>query len=254
MALSLSRLNMLARFGGVILATLPNTLLPVPVPFTLAFTKRFGREKMLTRLHFQVAWARFCRKHLLKYSLTVDGREHLPDDRRGYMVISNHQSYVDIMVLMEALGSVSFLSKTLVKYIPLIGLQAYVGGTIFFDRKHKDSRKQALEDTIRMCRESTATIVFPEGTRSADGELRDKIYPSAIEAAYQNGFKVIPVGLDGTFKILPKAMDRVNLGQQVAVNIGQALDPADYPDQQAWVDAVWSRVGELYRLSRASRR
>jgi 1-acyl-sn-glycerol-3-phosphate acyltransferase len=250
MSTALSRLHMLTRFGGVITAALPSTLLWAPLPVTLSLTKRFKREAFLKRFHFMVAWARYTRKNILRIDLSVDGRHNIPSDTRGHMFVSNHQSYVDIPLLMEALNTVAFLSKNLVKYIPLININAYAGGTIFFNRKNKQSRQQALDDTMRMCKESTAVVIFPEGTRSTDGNLREKIYPSAIEAAYYENIKVIPVGLHGTWRVLPKSMDRVNLGEKAAVTVGQVINPRDYSSSRAWVDAVWSAVAKKYAQSR----
>ncbi len=244
------RIHLLARFGGCILAAIPSTILPVPLPLSVLFSRRYRRETALKRLHAMVPWARFCRKRILKMSLDVQGRENIPDIRRGYMFVSNHQSYVDILVLMDALNTVSFLSKDLVKYIPLIGQHAWAAGTIYFNRRDRESRQKALDDTLRMCRESTAVVVFPEGTRSEDGNLREKIYPGAIEAAYQQSLKIIPVGLDGTSFVLPKAMDRVVLHRPVAVTIGEPMDPAGCTDIPSWVESVWQRVRQLHQESR----
>lgn len=243
------RLRMLSRFTACVGAAVSHTLFP-PLPLTVLLSRRFGREDRLKRWHRMVGWASFCRRHILKIDLDVRGRENIPGRRRGHMFISNHQSYVDILVLMEALDTVSFLSKSLVKYIPLIGQHAWAAGTIYFQRRDKRSRQQALDDTLRMCRESTAVVVFPEGTRTSDGNLRPKIYPGAMEAAYRQGIRIIPVGLDGTFDIMPKTMDRINLGRRVAVTVGAPLDPAEHGDSSAWVDAVWSRVNRLFTESR----
>jgi len=247
---TLRRARMLGYAGACILAGVPSTTV-VPLPLTLALTRRFGREDRLKRLHFMVGWARFCRKHIFGIELSLVGGEHLPRSTAGHMFVSNHQSWIDILVLMEALNTVAFLSKDVIKYIPVIGQCAYAGGTIFFDRRAKDSRLTALRQTLRMCEQSTAVVVFPEGTRSFDGELRQKIHPGAVKAAYGRGLKVLPVGLDGTCKVLPKSMDRVYPGQRVAVTIGGPIDPADYPDTEAWVAGVWGRVTELFHESRA---
>ena len=204
----------------------------------------------MKRWHNMVPWARFCRKYILRIDLEVSGRENIPRDRRGYMFISNHQSYVDILVLMDALDTVSFLSKDLVKYIPLIGQHSYTAGTIYFDRRDAESRKRALDETLRMCKESTAVVVFPEGTRSTDGNLRPKIYPRAIERCHGEGIGIIPVGLDGTFDVVPKTMDRVNLGRKVVVTIGKPLHPSTASGPAEWVELVWRRVGELFEQSR----
>lgn len=249
MRLHAGHLNMAARFSACMLAASPNSLL-MPLPLTLALSSRFGREERLKRLHRMVPWARFCRRHLLGIDLSVSGRQRLPRPSRGHMYVANHQSYVDILVLMEALDTVAFLSKAPVKYIPFIGQCAYAGGTVFIQRRNGDSRQHALRETLRMCQQSTAVVVFPEGTRSTTNALRPRIHPGAIRAARDCGLKIVPVGLFGTTDVVPKTMDRVNTGQRVAVSIGRALDPAAYPDADGWVDAVWGAVAKHHARCR----
>ncbi|MBN2497238.1 MAG: 1-acyl-sn-glycerol-3-phosphate acyltransferase [Deltaproteobacteria bacterium] len=247
--ISLPRLHMLARFGAcTVCAGMHSTL--IPLPLTLALTRRFERERLLARIHAMQPWAHFCRKHILRIDLDLRGREHLPQPSRGHMFICNHQSYVDILVLMEALDTVAFLSKKLVLYLPFIGQCAYAGGTVFLDRKKNGSRKRALNETLRMCRDSTGVVVFPEGTRSADGSLRREIKAGSMAAAWKQGLSVVPVGLDGTYRVLPKAMDRVGLDQPVAVEIGEVVHPSDFPDADSWVADVWERVIELHHRCR----
>jgi 1-acyl-sn-glycerol-3-phosphate acyltransferase len=244
------RLTLYTRTVACILAGVPSTSF-IPLPLTMALTRRFHREVLLKRLHFMVEWAAFCRRRILRVDLHVEGRENLPASTRGHMFVSNHQSWVDILIEMEALNTVAFLSKRLVRFIPVMGRCAYAGGTVFLDRKEKESRERALEEALRMCEESTAVVIYPEGTRSFDGELRSKIYTGGILAARARQLRVIPVGLDGTFRILPKTMDALHLGLPAVVGIGRPLDPADYSSDEAWVEAVWSNVEALYRRSRA---
>ena len=69
--------------------------------------------------------------------------------------------------------TVAFLSKRVpVRYLPAIGRSAYCAGTVFIDRSNPESREKALQETLRMCVESVAVVVFPEGTRSERGDLR----------------------------------------------------------------------------------
>ena len=245
----MGRLKVVARGTACVLAGVPSTAL-VPLPLTMALTKRYGREERLKRLHRMIPWARFCCRRIAGIRMSVAGKQHVPSPSKGYMYVSNHQSWADIVVLMDALDTVAFLSKDLVRYIPVVGRCAYAGGTIFFDRRTRESRRRALEQTIRMCCESTAVVLFPEGTRSTDGELREKIYPASIRAAFDHGLKVVPVGLDGSIEIMPKANDDFRVGQPVAVTIGPALDGRDFADADAFVEAVWSRVGLLFQQSR----
>lgn len=250
MASVLDRLEVFARAAACILAGLPSTAL-IPLPLTMALMPRFHREDLLRRLHLMTQWARFCRKHILGIRLDLQGREHLPSPSRGHMYVSNHQSWVDILVLMDALETVGFLSKTLVKYIPVLGRCAYAGGTVYVARDDASSRQAALLETLRMCEQSVAVVIFPEGTRSSDGELRRKIHPASLRAAHHRRLRVVPLAIDGTIKVLPKTMDRVNTGQPVAVTIGEPMDPADFPDARTWADEIWRRVIELHRQSRA---
>jgi 1-acyl-sn-glycerol-3-phosphate acyltransferase len=244
------QIEVLARFVGVILASIPSTTL-VPLPLTAALTRRFKREELLKRLHFMVPWAAFCRRFLLSIDLEVHGREHLPKPSRGHMYVSNHQSWADILVLMEALDTVAFLSKTLVKLIPNIGRCAYAGGSVYVARNSAESRRRALREMLRMCRESTAVVVFPEGTRSADGELQ-KIHAASLRAAYAHALRVVPVAIDGSWLVLPKTMDHLTPGR-VVVEIGPPLDPADFANAETWIEAVWGKVTELHAAARARR-
>jgi 1-acyl-sn-glycerol-3-phosphate acyltransferase len=247
---ALNRLRLLACGTGCLLAAVPCTLL-MPAPLTLLLTRRYQREELARRLHLAVPWARFCCRRILGIELLVDGRDRLPRPSQGYMFVANHQSWADIMVLGGCLETAAFLSKDLIRWIPGVGAGAYACGTVYVNRRAKDSRQVALDETLRMCRQSTAVVVFPEGTRSADGELRSTIHRGALLGAHRQGLRVLPVGLDGTHRVLPKSMDRVRRGQRVAVSIGEALSPSDYPDPKEWCDAVWGRVAELFLRSRA---
>lgn len=246
----IGRVHLISRAGACILAGVPSTLL-IPLPITQLFTKRFQREDRLRRLHRMVGWARFCRKRVLGIDLDVVGREHLPSPSRGHMYVSNHQSWADILVLAEALDTVAFLSKTLIRKLPVLGRCAYAGGTVYVERDDGLSRRQALRETLRMCKESTAVVIFPEGTRSPDGELQQRVHPAAIRAAYDQGIRVVPVAIDGSHRVLPKTMDDIHLGQRVAVTVGQPLDPKDYPRSSAFAEAVWNRVHDLFAETRA---
>ncbi len=240
-------LSVIARGGACVLAGVPTTTL-IPLPLTMALTRRYRREELLRRLHLMVPWAAFCRRFLLGIELEVHGREHLPRPSRGYLYVSNHQSWADIVVLIEALETVAFLSKTLVKHLPVFGRCAYAGGSIYVARGSADSRRRALREMLRMCQESTAVVVFPEGTRSPDGELQS-IHPASLRAAFSHQLRVVPVAIDGTWRVLPKTMDRWAPGR-VAVEIGRPLDQAASADADAWTDEVWGKVSELHQLAR----
>jgi 1-acyl-sn-glycerol-3-phosphate acyltransferase len=246
------RMALMARITACIAAAVPGTLL-FPVPLTI-FMRRFDREDRIRRMHAVVPWARFCRRRIVKIDLSVEGREHLPRPSRGHIYVCNHQSWADILVLMETLETGAFLSKDFIKWLPILGWGTYASGSVFVTRSNQASRQRALRDILRMCAESTAVVVFPEGTRSEDGELRAKWYPATIRAAHARRLRVVPVSIDGTFDVVPKAMDRINLNRPVAVTIGAAMDPSGWPDSRVFADAVWAEIGRSFAASRSRAR
>jgi 1-acyl-sn-glycerol-3-phosphate acyltransferase len=169
------------------------------------------------------------------------------------MYVSNHQSYVDIPTIMGALRIGAFLSKDLVAYIPVIGLIAWLAGTIYFRRKDAQSRRKGLEDTLRMCEFSTPVVVFPEGTRSRDGNLRESIRLGAMRACWERDIRVGTFALDGTRFIFPPTMDRFFPNQRVAFVVGEILQPGDFPDPDRFAEASWEEVKRCFAKARVMR-
>jgi len=88
--------------------------------------------------------------------------------KKGFLIISNHASFLDIFVL-SALFESGFVSKAEVKYYPIIGQIAWLTGVIFFDRGSSNERLRVLNTIVNNC--STRTIaVFPQGTTSGIAE------------------------------------------------------------------------------------
>ena len=245
----LDRLHLLACVGATLCVALPTTVL-LPLPLTRLFFRRYRREEMLQRLHRMAAWARFCVRWIFGVQLHVTGQEHLVRPRKGCLIICNHQSIADIPVLAAALDTAAFLAKRSVRRYPVIGSCAYAGGSVFVDRLSMDDRKRALKETIRMCLESTAVIVFPEGTTSCDGDLLERVHYSCLKRAHEVGLKVLPVALHGTYRVLGPEMERLSRGEVVAVRIGEALDPAGYEDAQAFAERCWQAVADQHALAK----
>jgi 1-acyl-sn-glycerol-3-phosphate acyltransferase len=244
-----SRLHMMLRFLYIILAAIPTTTVP-PMLLTALFYRRFGSEERFQRIHSVLGWARFCSRRILQMDVRIEGRERLPADRGRLMFVSNHQSYVDIPMIMGALGIGAFLSKRLVAYLPVIGQIAWLAGTVYFDRRSEASRKRALEDVLRMCERSTPVALFPEGTRSRDGNLREKVHLGAIAACWERGIRVATFAFHGTRYVYPPTMDRFNGHQRVAIVVGDTLDPRDHPSADAFAVAAWREVGRRFAEAR----
>lgn len=156
---------------------------------------------------------------------SVNGVENVPK-YGGIVLASNHESFFDFLLLSSALKrDVSFLaaekffkSKT---WRPLMILS----GQIPINRYTTVYQGEAISRAIGLLRNGNIVGIFPEGSRSDDGELR-KAYTGVARLALTAKVPIIPVGMVGTFEILPKDGKFPKL-RKCHINIGEPiyLDP-----------------------------
>jgi len=104
---------------------------------------------------------------ILNIKVTVDGDEgHL--ERGGYVIIANHMSYVDGIVL-GSIFPIVFVSKKEVRSWPVVGLWNILCGTIFIDRQHKQEVGSMVDEMAAKLKQEANILLFPEGT-STNGE------------------------------------------------------------------------------------
>jgi len=119
------------------------------------------------RLHWRdrilSIWSRILLR-VLAVRLTVVG----PIPRGGCLLVANHLSYLDVLVL-AAVRPLSFLSKAEVAQWPLVGFMARVIGVQFIAREDKRSLPQVAARLLRECQAGHGVVFFPEGT-SASGD------------------------------------------------------------------------------------
>lgn len=136
--------------------------------------------------------------------LDIKGLEKL-DRKKKYFFVSNHQSAADIVVLYVSLPYYPcFLAKKSLFYIPFFGWGMAALGYIPIERKNPREARKTIDKTAKLLNKGrTSLIVFPEGTRSTDGNLQPfklGVFSLAVNA----GLDVVPVALRGTREILPK--------------------------------------------------
>jgi 1-acyl-sn-glycerol-3-phosphate acyltransferase len=125
------------------------------------------------------------------------------------VLVSNHQSLVDIPLLLAAFPRpVKFLAKRELGEIPLFGQAMAAAGNLFVDREDPRDTVQLLREAGGRVRAGSLLIVFPEGTRSADGSVGE-FKAGAFFIAQRSGMPVVPVYIDGGNKALPKGSLRM---------------------------------------------
>ena len=129
---------------------------------------------------------------ILNIKVTVQGDEGQLE-RGGYVIIADHMSYVDGMVL-GSIFPIVFVSKREVKRWPIVGQWNTLCGTIFIDRQHKQQVGLLVEEMKRKLQQEANLLLFPEGT-STNGEKMLPFQTVPLAAPLRNRSIIVPVTL-----------------------------------------------------------
>jgi len=133
----------------------------------------------------------------------VDGMENLKKDQ-SYILVSNHASILDIPALISAAPfPVRFLAKKSLLRFPIFGWVLYFSGHILIDRQSAQSALRSLMKAPSLLKKGISLIVFPEGTRSPDGEVKE-FKRGAFLLAQHSKLPVVPISTIGTYEMLPR--------------------------------------------------
>jgi len=155
--------------------------------------------------------------------LEVRGLEHLQDRRTVF--VSNHQSWLDITVMMLEVRFPAFLAKKEIASWPWFGGAMRVIHCVFVDRTDRHSRsKVGLEVRREMDSHGVDFCIFPEGTRSVDGTLQP-FQSGAFRIATDAQALVTPVVIDETWWMLNKKTFQLYPGT-MRVRILEPIDTA----------------------------
>ena len=119
------------------------------------------------------------------------------------MVVSNHESNADPFLVSFLPWEMKWLGKASLFRIPVVGWMMRMAGDIPVERGDSDSAKEAMAACERWLARGMPVMLFPEGTRSKDGQLLP-FKDGAFRLAIETGADVLPVAVAGTREALPK--------------------------------------------------
>lgn len=135
--------------------------------------------------------------------LRVEGAEKLPTDT-PVVFMANHESWLDIPALLVAIpGQVRFLAKKSLFSVPFLGWAMRAMGFIPVDRENRRQAIRSFEEAADRIRAGRSVLVFPEETRTPTGELLP-FQRGGFLIALKAQLPIVPVGLQGPRRILPK--------------------------------------------------
>ncbi|QDZ19399.1 phosphate acyltransferase [Chloropicon primus] len=170
------------------------------------------------------------------FRVNVSGRDNLPPSTTGAVYVANHQSVMDIFVLFLLGMPFKFVSKIEVFYVPIIGLAMYLTGHVALKRMDGRSQAQTFKQCCGLLKEGVSILVFPEGTRSRDGKVKD-FKAGAFKMARRGGAPVVPISLRGTNKVMPHGKGFLRFYPGVVdIKIHEPLALEADGDVQDWSD------------------
>lgn len=198
-------------------------------------------DKKRTAAHAQCYW---WSDVLLNFNSTlqvnISGLENI-DKKKAYVIVANHQSLADIVVLYQIKTQFKWVAKESLFKVPILGWCMSLVKHIKLERGDFSSIKNVYREAAGWLRKGISVLFFPEGTRSETGEM-GAFQNGAFKLAIREKKEVLPILIMGTRDAIPKH------GWQFAKKIHcvlKVLPPVDTSklgpgDFESLKDTVWS--------------
>ena len=155
----------------------------------------------------------------------VKGWKNIP--KRNFILAPNHSSHLDQLATgyvcvprkFHYIGQIDRYSGT---DRILLQILYTVAGVIRVHRKNEESKKEAVEKSIEVLKKGASLIIYPEGTRTRNGKMGEG-KPGIAKIFLKTGVPILPVGIKGTFELMPVGTSFPKIKREVKINIGKPL-------------------------------
>jgi len=182
-----------------------STILIIVLFFAMLFFSvvLFFSDKQRKMAHAQCFWWADAMFKLNPYwSVSVSGLENI-DRTKTYVIVANHQSLADIIVLYKMKMQYKWVAKESLFRIPFLGWCMTLGKHIKLYRGNFGSIKQVYREAAILLREGMSVLFFPEGTRSETNTMKE-FQNGAFKLAIKERVPVLPIAISGTGNAMPK--------------------------------------------------
>jgi 1-acyl-sn-glycerol-3-phosphate acyltransferase len=196
-----------------VLVTIVLSIVSIPA----ALIDRSGRSYLwLARTWSQIfLW-------LYGIKVRVEGIEKVKPDEH-YVFVSNHASYTDIPVVLASVpAQIRIILRHELTRVPIWGWALLTSPFLIVDRSNASKARETLSKAAETIKAGASVLLFPEGTRTHDGNLQE-FKRGAFKLAFDSQTTILPIALDGTFTALPRTEKLPRAGSQVVVRIGEPI-------------------------------
>lgn len=188
-----------------------------PVQFVLfILTAPFDKRRVIMHYNSSV-WCWLALALSPVWNVDFQGKENL-DRKKSHIVVMNHQSLIDILITFRLFYPFKMIGKKALAYVPIVGWNLFLSGHLLVDRNKIKSQFKAIRKMEELIKKGDSMFVYPEGTRTKDGNLGE-FKKGAFKTAVSTKTPVLPVVIDGPFQILPKKGFIIDRRRKITIKI-----------------------------------
>ena len=172
--------------------------------------------------------------------------QELADSQQGVVLVANHCSLLDINAAFAGSPTpIVFLSKASIRKVPLLGKLNELAGTVFVERGNRASSEVAVKQLTQTLLNGRSVLVFPEGSRSADGQLQP-FKKGAFHLAKAADAPIVPMHIFGTWERLgPGQLLIAPTHKPIRVRVGAPIKQGNSNSPSDLLDLAYDAVCDL---------
>ena len=204
-------------------------------------TRWFDRRLVLLHMYTS-AWASLYVWIMPAWRVRRSGRDNI-DWQRTYVVVSNHQSLLDILLAFSLFFPFKWVSKIEIFRVPLIGWNMSLNRYISLKRGDRDSIAEMMCVAESRLREGSSIYMFPEGTRSPSGIMKP-FKLGAFTLAKKLQLPILPIVINGSKNSLPKHSLNFHGKHLCRLDVLPAIEPQSFSELSAeqLAEMVYQRI------------
>lgn len=144
------------------------------------------------------------------FILAPNHSSHLDQLIAGYICVPRKFHYIGQIDRYEGIDRI------------LLKLLYSIAGVIRVHRENSESKKEAIEKSIEVLKKGASLIIYPEGTRTRTGKIGEG-RPGIAKIFLKTGVPILPIGIKGTFELMPPGRGFPKIKREVKINIGKPL-------------------------------
>ena len=159
---------------------------------------------------------------------------------KKYVLMSNHQSLVDIVIIDSLFKHFRWVSKAKNFKIPFVGWILTINGSIKIYRNDKEAFEKFRKRAMRILDKGNSIMIFPEGTRSRSGDI-GRFMDGAFQIAMETKTDILPMVIEGSSGAIPRAGWVLSGKRRMHLKV---LEPLAYED---WKDKTLSELKDMVK-------